>query len=223
MTNWYDVMGRVFESFWENFMLFLPSLVAALFVFIIGWFVALASGKIISGLLYRLKFNEFFEGEQWEKAMKKAEIRINPSEFLGNVVKWVIFVIVIWMTVGILGLQQFAIFMNAVVAYLPNVVVAALIFVVAVMIGDFLAKMVIAATEKSEFPYSLTVGAMVKVAIWVFAGFAILVQLGIARELLLAVFYGLVAFFVIAGGLSFGLGGQIAAAKFIDKIKKQVK
>jgi hypothetical protein len=223
MTNWYDVMGRVFETFWENFMLFLPSLVAALFVFIVGWFIALASGKIISGLLYRLKFNEFFEGEKWEKAMQKAEIRINPSEFLGNVIKWVIFIIVIWMTVGILGLDQFAHFMTDVVAYLPNVIVATLIFVVAIMIGDFLSKLVIAATERSEFPYSVTAGALVKVAIWVFATFAILVQLGIARELLLIAFQGLIAFMVIAGGLSFGLGGKDSAAKFIDKMKKKIK
>ncbi len=223
MTNWYDVMGRVFETFWENFMLFLPSLVAALFVFIVGWFIALASGKIVAGLLYRLKFNEFFEGEKWEKAMQKAEIRLNPSEFLGNVIKWVIFIIVIWMTVGILGLSQFAEFMTDVVAYLPNVIVATLIFVVAIMIGDFLSKLVIAATERSDFPYSVTAGALVKVAIWVFASFAILVQLGIARELLLVAFQGLVYFFVIAGGLSFGLGGKDAATKFIDRMKKKIK
>jgi len=223
MTNWYDVMGRVFETFWENFMLFLPSLVAALFVFIIGWFVALAVGKITSGILYRLKFNEFFESDKWKKAMEKAEININPSEFLGAIVKWVIFIVVIWLTVGILGLEQFSDFMASVVGYLPNVIVAALIFVVAVMIGDFLSKMVVAATERTEIPYAKTVGAMVKVAIWVFAGFAILVQLGIATELLLAAFYGIVAFLVIAGGISFGLGGQDAAKRLIDRVKKSMK
>ncbi len=223
MTNWYEVMGRVFETFWENFMLFLPSLIAALFVFILGWFIALAVGKIIAGILYRLKFNEFFESEKWAKAMQKAEIRINPSEFLGDVIKWVIFIIVIWMTVGILGFTQFAEFMSDVVSYLPNVLIATLIFVVAVMIGEFLAKVVIAATEKSDFPYSKTAGVLVKIAIWVFAGFAIFVQLGIATELLLAVFYGMVAFLVIAGGLSFGLGGQEAAKKFIDRVKKMIR
>lgn len=204
-------------------MLFLPSLVAAIFVFILGWFVALAVGKIIAGLLYRLKFNEFFETPKWEKAMEKAEIRINPSEFLGDVIKWVIFIVVIWLTVGILGFVQFAEFMADIVAYLPNVLIAALIFVVAVMIGDFLGKAVIATSEKSDFPYSKTAGVIVRVAIWVFAGFAILVQLGIATELLLAVFYGLIAFFVIAGGISFGLGGKDVAGKFIEKVKKQVK
>lgn len=223
MTNWYDVMGRVFETFWESFMLFLPSLVAALFVFILGWFVALATGKVVAGILYRLKFNDFFEGDKWKSAMEKAEIRINPSEFLGNVVKWVIFIVVIWMTVGILGLDQFSQFMTEVVGYLPNVIVATLIFVVAVMIGEFFSKMVIAATERSEIPYARTIGALTKIAIWVFAGFAILVQLGIATELLLAAFYGIIGFFVLAGGLSFGLGGKDAASKLIERVKKSIK
>lgn len=223
MINWYDVTGRIFETFWENFMFFLPNLIAALFVFILGWFVALAVGKITAGLLYRLKFNDFFENEKWTKAMEKAEITINPSAFLGNVVKWVIFIIVLWMTVGILGFSQFANFMNDVVAYLPNVLIATLIFVVAVMIADFLGKIVIASTERSDFPYSKTAGMIVKVAIWVFAGFAILVQLGIATELLLTVFYGIVGFFVLAGGLSFGLGGKDVAEKVIEKAKKKIK
>jgi len=216
-------MGRVFETSWENFMLFLPNLIAALFVFIIGWFVAVGVGKIISGILYRLKFNDFFEEEKWEKAMDKADIRINPSEFLGSLTKWIIFIVVIWLTVGILGITQFADFMEEVIAYLPNVVAAMLIFVVAVMIGEFFAKMVVAATEKSDFPYSKTAGLIVKAAIWVFAGFAILVQLGIAKELLLALFYGMIAFFALAGGLSFGLGGKEAAGKFIERVKKSLK
>lgn len=223
MTNWSDVMGRVFETSWENFLLFLPSLIVALFVFILGWFIALAIGKIVGGILYRLRFNDFFEGEKWKEAMEKAEIKINPSDFLGNVVKWIIFIIVIWMTVGILGITQFAEFMEDVIAYLPNVIVAMLIFIVAVMIADFIAKIAVAATEKTDFPYSRTAGVLVKGAIWVFAGFAILVQLGIARELLLAVFYGMVAFFTIAGGISFGLGGKTAAEKFIERVKKSVK
>ena len=204
-------------------MLFLPNLIFALLILIIGWFVALGVGKVISGVLHKLKFNEFFEGEKWEKAMEKANIRINPSEFLGSLVKWIIFIVVIWFAVGILGITQFADFMEEVIAYLPNVVAAILIFVVAVMIADFFSKMVIAASEKSEFPYAKTLGVFVKVAIWVFAAFAILVQLGIARELLLAMFYGLIAFFALAGGLSFGLGGKDAAGKLIEDVKKRMK
>ncbi len=224
MTNWYDVIGRVMENFFEGLMSFIfPNLIVALVIFIVGWFVSLALGKIFAGLLYRLKFNDFFAGDQWKKAMEKAEIRTNPSEFLGNIVKWIAFIVVITITVEVLEFAVFANFMNDIVNYLPNVIVAIFIFVVAVMISEVLAKMTIAATEKSDFPYSRSTGVIVKVAIWIFASFAILVQLGIAEQLLMVMFQGIIAFLVIAGGLSFGLGGQDAAKQFINRMKKMIK
>jgi len=216
-------MGEILQNYWVSVMEFLPNLIIALFVFIIGWFAAIAVGKVVSGILYRLRFNEFFSGEKWEQAMKKADIRINPSVFLGDVMKWVVFVFAIWATLEILDFAQFAEFMAAIVLYLPNVIMAIIFFVVAVMVGEFLSKMAIAGTERTDFPYSKTVGLMVKVAIWIFVGFAILVQLEIAKELILAMFNGMIAFLVIAGGISFGLGGQDAAKKFIERIKKMVK
>ncbi len=216
-------MGEVFKTFWLDFVSFLPDLLFALLIFIVGWFIALATGKVISGLLYKLKFNDFFQGKEWDDAMKKADIRINPSQFIGNVVKWVAFIFVIDFTVQRLGIDEFTVFMGRVVAYLPNLIVALLIFVVAVMIGEFLSKMAVLTAEKSEFPYSKTIGAIVRFAIWIYAGFAILVQLQIVEELNVILFQGIVAFLVIAGGLSFGLGGQDAAKQVINRIKKMLK
>jgi len=216
-------MEEVFVNYWVNFMEFLPSLVLALFVFIVGWFVAIAVGKVIANLLYRLKFNDFFSGDKWEQAMKKADIKINPSGFLGDIIKWVVFIFVIWATLEVLEFNQFAEFMASVVAYLPNVVLAVAFFVVAVIVGEFLSKMSVAATERTDFPYSKTVGAIVKIAIWVIAAFAIFIQLDIAKDIVHTMFQGIMAFLVIAGGLSFGLGGQDAAKQFINKLKKMLK
>ncbi len=223
MTNWYSVTTNTFESFWEGFLYFLPSLVGAVVVFVLGWFFAVGMGKIISGGLHKVKFNSFFENKKWKEAMDRAEVRVDPSEFLGTLVKWILTIVVIWMTVEILGFNEFALFMKDVVAYLPNVIVAALIFVVAVMVADFLSKIVMATTEKVDFPYAKFTGVIIKTAIWVFALFAILIQLGIARELMLAMFYGLIALISLAGGLAFGLGGKDAATKMIEEMKKKLK
>lgn len=134
MTNWYNVTVEAFESFWVGFLAFLPNLLGALIVLILGWFFAIAIGRIVSGLLRKFNFNSFFENEKWKDAMEEAEVKVNPSDFLGSLVKWVLIIVVIWLTVDILGLKGIADFMGEVVAYLPNVIVAALIFVVAVMI-----------------------------------------------------------------------------------------
>jgi hypothetical protein len=223
MNDFTKVTQNNLVDFWDGFVDFIPNLTGALIVLIVGWIVAIVVGKIISGILYRLKFNEPFKGEKWSKSMEQANIDINPSDFLGKVAKWVVFVLVIWIVADILNLEQVTIFVGKIVDYIPNVIAATLIFIIAVIIGELLSKLVIATVEKSEFPYSRLFGTVVKVAIWIVATIAILVELGVAEELLMILFSGLVAFLVIALGLSFGLGGKDAAAKFIETIKKSIK
>ncbi len=211
------------EGFWESFLAFLPNLVGAVLVFIIGWFFAVGVGKLVAGILTKLKFNNFFESESWTEAMEKADMDLDVSQFIGAVVKWILIIVVLWISVDILGFSQFAELMEEIVAYLPNVIVAALIFVVAVIVADFLSKIIIATTEKADFVHTGLAGAIVKWAIWLFAIFAILIQLGIANELLETLFEGLVYMIAIAGGLAFGLGGQDAAKEMIVKIKENFK
>ncbi len=211
------------EGLWVSFLMFIPDLVGALLIFIIGWFFAVGVGKLITGILTKLKFNSFFESESWEEAMEKAEVKLNMSEFLGSIVKWIIILVVLHLSVGVLGFEQFEELMGRIVGYLPNVIVAALIFVAAVMVADFLSKIMVAATEKADFAHTSLMGAIVKGAIWIFAIFAILIELGIAEELLTTLFEALVYMIAIAGGLAFGLGGKDVAKKTIEKMKNNLK
>ncbi len=211
------------EGLWVSFLTFIPDLVGALLIFIIGWFFAVGVGKLITGILTKLKFNSFFESESWEEAMEKAEVKLNMSEFLGSIVKWIIILVVLHLSVGVLGFEQFEELMGRIVGYLPNVIVAALIFVAAVMVADFLSKIMVAATEKADFAHTSLMGAIVKGAIWIFAIFAILIELGIAEELLTTLFEALVYMIAIAGGLAFGLGGKDVAKKTIEKMKNNLK
>lgn len=223
MNDFTGVTQQKLVEFWDGFISFIPNLTGALIVLIVGWIVAIAVGKIIGGVLYRLKFNEPFKGEKWNKAMKQANIDINPSDFLGKVIKWIVFILVIWIVADILKLDQVTDFVGSIIAYIPNIIAATLIFIIAVIIGELLSKLIIATIEKSELPYSRMAGTIIKVAIWIFATFAILIQLGIAKDLLMVLFSGLIAFMVIAGGLAFGLGGKDAATKFIETAKKSIK
>ena len=225
MENLYNTSEYLapLEGFWQSFLSFLPSLVGAIFIFVIGWFFAVGVGKLVAGILAKLKFNSFFESESWTNAMEKADIELDMSQFIGAIVKWILIIVVLWMSVAQLGFNEFEEIMSEIVAYLPNVMVAALIFVIAVMVAEFLSKIMIAATEKADFVHAGLAGAIVKWGIWLFAIFAILIQLGIASELLEILFEGLVYMVAIAGGLAFGLGGKDAAKEMISKMKKNFK
>lgn len=222
-TDWNSATIEALASMWESFLLYLPNLVVGLILLIFGWFIATGFGKIITQILKRAKFDDLLETEDWKAAMRKAKIDFHASKFVGLIVKWVIYIFFIWSAVGVFGLGYFTEFMGDVIRYIPNVIVASLIFVVTVMLADFLSKIIIVATERAKFKYTDLAGEIARWSIWIFAGFAILIELGIAKEMLSTLFTGIVALLVIAGGIAFGLGGKEIAADFLRKIGAKLK
>jgi len=224
VIDWTLVTWEALQNLWQGFLIFIPKLVGAILIFIIGWFISVAVGKLIAEILKRIKFNQVFGRGVWKEALEKAEIKVDASGFIGAIVKWVLVIVFLLAAVEILGLVQFADFLTKVLAYLPNVIVAALIFVVAVIIADILEKVVRAAVEGGvRVGYGQIVGAIVRWSIWIFAILAILIQLKIAPALLQTLFIGFVALIAIAGGIAFGLGGKEVAAELLQDLKKKLK
>jgi small-conductance mechanosensitive channel len=223
IIDWYVVTIDALTGIWQGFLIFIPNLIGALIIFIIGWFIALGIGKLVSEILTKIKFNQVFETSNWRKTLEKADVKVNPAEFIGAIFKWVLVIVFLMVAVEILGFVKFADFLDSVVGYLGNVVVASLIFVVATLLADILAKVMVAATESVKFEYSHMAGEIVKWSIWIFAILAILHQLGVAQPLVETLLTGLVGVVVISLGLAFGLGGKDAAADMIENFRERVK
>lgn len=223
LTNWYDVTLARLEDLWIGFIDFIPALVGAIIVFVIGWFIAVGIGKLITEVLKKLKFNRIFERGVWKEALAKAEFKVDAAGFIGAIVKWILVIVFLMAAVEILGLKEFAGLLKEILAYLPNVVVAAFIFVVAVILADILEKVVRASVESIRSGYGQIVGAIIKWSIWVFAFSIILVQLGVGAALVQTVFTGMVAVVVIAAGIAFGLGGKEVAADILKNFQRKLK
>ncbi len=223
MKSWYTITFESLQGLWQNFLEFIPKIVGALIVIIVGWFIAVAIGKLVTEILKRIKFDKIFERGIWKEALSRAKWKVDPSGFIGAIVKWVLFITVLVAAIEILGFTQFAIFISKIATWLPNIIVAAAIFVVAVIIADYLPKIIRAGAEGAKISYGHLLEKIVRWAIWIFAILAILIQLGIARELIMTLFTGFVAFLVIAGGLAFGLGGKDVASEILGDFKKKFK
>jgi hypothetical protein len=208
---------------WVDFLSFLPILILGLFILVFGWLFSVGMGKIVSEVLKKAKLDEVFNKEGWKEAMNKAKIHLTASQFIGSIIKWIFFIIFLWATLSTWGLHHFANFMERIIEYIPNVIVASLIFVVAIILADFLAKIIVAATERAKFTYTHLAGEIVRWAIWIFALFAVMIELGIARELLSILFTGIIALIVLAGGIAFGLGGKEVAGDILKEFKRKLK
>ena len=223
MVNWGAITIEALQNLWQVFLFYLPKIVGAIIIFAIGWFISVGVGRLIAGILRKLKFNKLFERGVWRGALEKAEIKVDASGFIGAIFKWILVIVFLLAAVEILGFVQFAGVLKSILGYLPNVIVAAFIFGVAAIVADILEKTARAAVESTKIGYGGVVGAIVKWAIWIFAILAILVQLRVAPELIRILFAGFVALITVAGGIAFGLGGKEIAAETLRELRKKLR
>jgi hypothetical protein len=221
--DWYYVTIDALQGLWQAFLQFIPALVGAIIVFVIGWFISIGIGRLIAEILRKIKFNQLFEKGSWDEALAKADIKVDASAFIGAIVKWVLVIVFLMAAVEILGLDEFAGFLQNILSYLPNVVVAAFILVATVIIADILEKVVRASVESIKVGYGQIVGAIVRWSIWIFAILAILIQLKVAASLIQILFTGFVAVLVISAGIAFGWGGKEIAADILRNLYKRLK
>lgn len=204
---------------------FLVAFLGAVVVLIIGWIIAKFLGGGTTTILKRLNFNKVFEKGSWKHALENSGLKVDPASFIGEITQWSLIIIFLSISVGILGprFSQFSIFLTEVVLWLPNVVVAAAIFIVAVIIADYLGKIMRAWAGGMNVGYGHIVEVIVRWAVWAFAIVAILLQLGIATSLVMLIVSGTVYFLVIAGGIAFGLGGKEVASEILQNLYKKIK
>jgi len=222
-SQWYSITSDSFLVLWKGFLVFVPKVLGALIVFFLGWLLANGIGRLATELLRRLRFNDIFERTGWKASFQKAEIKVDISEFFGAIAKWILVGVFLLAAVQIMGFLQFAAFLTRVLSFIPNVIVTVLIFVVAVVLSDILEKVVVASVERARIGYARLAGLLVRWAILGFAFLAILVQLGIARELVITLFTGIIGIFVVSFGLAFGLGGRDIAAEILRDLMEKLK
>jgi len=222
VQDWSIITLEALQIAWKGFLLFLPRLIGAIVVLVIGWFLAIGLGRLVAEILKQLRFNKIFERAGWKEALQKAELKVNPSEFIGAICKWILVIVFLLASVEILGFVQFADFLKRVVTWLPNLIVASAIFVVTVILTDILEKVIKASVKRMGVDYAGFLGVAIRWAIYIFAGMAILLQLGVTPTIIDTLIKGFVGMITLSLGLAFGLGGKDAASKFISDIKEKI-
>ena len=130
---------------------------------------------------------------------------------MGKLVFWFIFIIAITMAADALGIPQVSAVLGQLIAYIPNIIAAILILILAALLANFLASVVRGATG------STLLGSIARYAIIVYAVFAALTQLGIAVELTAPTFLILLGAVALAAAIAFGIGGREVAREVIEK------
>lgn len=223
INSWGEVLTSSFQDVWVGVIGFLPELVVALLIFIIGWIIGAVLGKAVGQIIRSLKIDSALRSAGVESAVNRAGFSLNTGRFVGELVKWFVIIVFLVAALEVLGLDQVNMFLQQVVIdFLPDVIVSVLILLVGVMVAEAMQNVVVGAARAAHMTAAHFLGTVTRWAIWVFAALAALYQLGVASAFIQTLFTGIVVALSLAFGLAFGLGGQDHADRYLDKLKKQI-
>lgn len=219
MLNPVDILGQALVDTGMTLIAFLPSVIIAVVVFALGWAFGTVLGRAVDHLISVLRIDNALHRAGFDKLSERAGVRVSVAGFLGGVVKWLVVVAFTIASAEILGLTQVTQLLRDILVYIPQVIIAAVILVIAMLLGDFVSRLVSHSVRATGMKGELA-AQMAKWAIVIVGGvFPALTQLRIAQGLVEVLFTGVVFAVSLALGLSFGLGGRDAAARAIEKIK----
>lgn len=201
---------------------FLPELIGALIVIIIGLIVAAGLGRLVERIIFYLKIDSILRQAGIDGFLQRGGIRLNSGHFLGQLVYWFFIVVFVLAASDILGFTALSGFLNDVLNYLPNVVVAALIFLAAVVVANFARGLVRSSVMGARLHAAKTLGTLAWWSVVIFGFLTALTQLGVAVQVINTLITGLVAMLALAGGLAFGLGGKEHANQWLSRMKEEI-
>ena len=218
-----NVLQQSFADLWYAVVQFLPVILAAVIIFVIGWIVGDVLYRVVDQVVKILRVDDALKAAGLNEMARDAGFNLNIGAFLGTLVQWFTVIVFLVAALDVLGLNQVTIFLQQVVLlYLPQVIVAVLILILAAIVAETVKSIVASSARAAGAKTGELAGSVAKWAIWIFAIMAILNQLGIATEFVQTLFTGLVVAISLAFGLAFGLGGKEAAARSIEKVRSEI-
>ena len=201
----------------------LPQLIVAILIVLVGWVVGWLLERALRTLFRTVPvFDEALRNIGLEKVLERAGMRVDLGKFFGLIVKVFVMFAFLLAAFDVLGFAEINTFLTeTVLAYIPNVISAALVMILGLIVADFLGKIV----SGSAKVIKVHAGLATKITKWsiiIFSALIALSELGVAQEIIQATIGGIIAAISLALGLAFGLGGQQAASDFLDKVKGDI-
>lgn len=207
-ATWYS-----FTQALNTFMSYLPSLLVALIVLVVGWFIAGFLARLIARGLNAIGLERAVERSGIGHFIEQSGSRWTMSEIIAALIKWSIFLIFIQAAASLLGMAQITTIINSVILFIPKLIVALAIIVIGTLIARFVGGLVRGALAEMEVGAA---GLFARLAQYTIIGFAIVAafnQIGVAQTVVNTLLIGLVGSLALALGLAFGLGGREVAAQ----------
>lgn len=221
--TWGDVFNASLQELWWGFMMFAPRLIIAIILFIIGWVLSSIVAKAFEQVFTALNVDKFFAKTGLQNLLHKGGLSLNTGYFIGQVMRWFVLILFLLPSLSLVYLDSIGDFLRYdVLIFLPRVIVAAFILIVATILSDALSRTILAGAKSMSVSSAHMLATVSRYVIWVFAFIVALEQLGVNSAYMQILFTGIIAMFAIGGAIAFGLGGKDHASRLLSKISDEM-
>jgi hypothetical protein len=208
----------------NGFMSFIPTLLGALVVLGIGWYISKALASLIEKGLLRLGLERAATHAGITDFIAKSGTAVTTSHVVAQLLKWMIFLVFIQAATNLLGMPQVSAIISGVVFFVPKLIVAMAILIAGAIVGGFLGRIAQGMAAEANVGNPPFLGTLAKSFIIGLASISALSELDIAPVIVNSLFIALIGSVALAVGLAFGLGGREAAhdltKKWLDSTKR---
>lgn len=207
-----DALGKVIVS--------IPDILAAIVVLLIGVVVGAVLKAVVVRVLSAVKLRSVTDQFRLNQVFTA---KVNFVELIGDLVKWFFIIVFLLQALSIAHLEQVNDVISKLLAYVPNVIVAATLVLVGAVVADLTSRFVTDTATTVGASTARLLGDVAKYAIVLVVAFTALAQLGVNTLFLDRLFTAIVVMVGLAGGLAFGLGGRDLAKESLDRVKTSFK
>ena len=194
---------------------FVPTLLLALAILIVGYVLAHAIEKLLTRVLRMIEFDKIMEKLGLVHILKVGEVKHKPSELIGSLTYCVLMITTLVMSVKVFGLTAVSGMLDMVLAFIPSVISGVLVLTIGMLIAKVVSSLVFIVAKNADMPLPDAISRLSKYAIMVFVVIMFLREIGFVGlfEGHYPIFIGGIVFAI---ALAFGLAGKDIASRYLD-------
>lgn len=215
IDNVQETVFRPMLGLWSKVVEFLPNIVAAVLLLLIGYFVAKLIGAIITKLLEKIGLDRITETSGIASAVQRSGIDASASRLFGKIIYWLIFLTFMISAADTLGLPRVSSTIDDFVLYLPKLLGALLVIIIGLFAAHLVRTAVETAAHGMNIEYAGAIGTMIYTVMVIIIGSLAIGQLEIETELLNQVISIVLLAVVGSVALSLGIGTRRISSSII--------
>ncbi len=216
VASWGDAIFVALTGALNDLLLFVPRLLGALLILLVGWLIAKAVEAVVAKGLRAVRFNQVADRAEIDQFLDRSGVRLDPASVVGKLAYWFLLLIFIGAAFNTFGLTQVNTVINQIIAYIPNVVVALVVLLVGALLATFAGNLVRGASGSARVGDPGLLAGLARAAVLGFAVIIALNQLQIGTAIVNTLFMALVGSIALALALAFGLGGRDVAGRMVE-------